>query len=159
MRYTTAEVARITGVSLRRLQWLDQRKAVCPPIVKHRRAYDAQHLFAIALIRDLQRRGLPLQKIRRLKQLVQGKTFHAPDSAHRWMLTDGKRVELISQQDELIAFLEQCRKPAFMVIPLADIRARLAESAPRALATMPPKRNPSMATAPVSIVSREAKRA
>ncbi len=156
--YTTSQVARITGVSLRQLQWWDERKLVVPPIVSHARQYGPQELFAVALIRDLRERGFTLQQIRRVYRRVESKGISACDGSYRWMLTDGTRVEFIADPDVVLNFLEQRRNPACVLVPLVKLAARLAADATRCLAVAPLRRGPGQAMA-LRLDQREAKRA
>lgn len=134
--YSTAQVARVTGVTLRQLQWWDERKLLKAPQVKHSRQYSEREMFAAALFRDLKERGFSIQVIRRIWKQMERKQFTVPDESRRWMLTDGKRVEFVADPDVVLAFLEQRRSPAFVLVPLASIAGRLAEAALHALPIM-----------------------
>ena len=63
--YTSTDVARISGVSLRQLQWWDERNVVSPRQDGHKRVYMAQEVVEISVIAELRRKGFSLQKIRR----------------------------------------------------------------------------------------------
>lgn len=140
--YSTAQVARVTGVTKRQLQWWDDHKLLKPARCKHSRQYGVRDLFAAALFRNLKERGFTLQAIRRIWNQMERKQFTLPDESRRWMLTDGTRVEFIADPDVALAFLEQCRIPKFVLVPLTQIAGRLAEAAPRSL-----RRGPGMAEA------------
>ena len=47
-RYTSGEVARIAGVSLRQLQWWDERSVVSPRQEGHRRVYLQQEVVEVS---------------------------------------------------------------------------------------------------------------
>jgi len=72
--YSSREVAAITGLSARQLQWWDARKLIKPSIAPHRteaggfteRRYSPVDLFELAVLADLRRSGLSLTKIRQL---------------------------------------------------------------------------------------------
>src|SRR6516165_4332600 len=63
--YTSGDVARIAGVSLRQLQWWDERSVVSPRQEGHRRVYLSQEVVEVSVIAELRRKGFSLQKIRR----------------------------------------------------------------------------------------------
>jgi len=61
-RYTSNDVARISGVSLRQLQWWDERKVVSPRQDGHKRVYVPEEVVEISVIAELRRKGFSLQK-------------------------------------------------------------------------------------------------
>jgi DNA-binding transcriptional MerR regulator len=63
-------VARLAGISLRQLQWWDERKVVSPRKQDHRRVYVAEQVPEIFTVAVLRRKGVSLQKIRRILRLV-----------------------------------------------------------------------------------------
>ncbi|HTB12348.1 MAG TPA: MerR family transcriptional regulator, partial [Bryobacteraceae bacterium] len=64
--YSSIEVADVAQVSLRQLQWWDERKVVSPRHEGHRRIYFAAEVIEITVIAELRRKGFSLQKIRRV---------------------------------------------------------------------------------------------
>src|SRR5918992_196742 len=72
--YSSREVASITGLSARQLQWWDSRKLLKPSIASHRteaggfteRRYSPVDLFELAVLAELRRNGLSVAKMRRL---------------------------------------------------------------------------------------------
>ena len=69
--YTSTDVARISGVSLRQLQWWDERNVVSPRQDGHRRVYLPQEVIEVSVIAELRRKGFSLQKIRRVLRFLQ----------------------------------------------------------------------------------------
>src|ERR1700687_5106912 len=69
--YNSSEVARICGVSLRQLQWWDERNVVSPRQEGHRRVYLPQEVVEVSVIAELRRKGFSLQKIRRVLRFLQ----------------------------------------------------------------------------------------
>ena len=55
--YTSTEVARIAQVSLRQLQWWDERKVVSPRHEGHKRVYVPEEVVEITIIAELRRKG------------------------------------------------------------------------------------------------------
>jgi hypothetical protein len=77
--YSSREVASITGLSARQLQWWDSRKLIKPSVASHRteaggfteRRYSPVDLFELVVLADLRRNGLSVGKIRRLLETLQ----------------------------------------------------------------------------------------
>ena len=69
--YNSSDVARICGVSLRQLQWWDERNVVSPRQDGHKRIYMAEEVVEISVIAELRRKGFSLQKIRRVLRFLQ----------------------------------------------------------------------------------------
>src|SRR5512138_1818862 len=69
--FTSSDVARIAGVSLRQLQWWDERKVVSPRHEGHKRIYIPEEVVEITVIAELRRKGFSLQKIRRVLRFLQ----------------------------------------------------------------------------------------
>ena len=118
--FTSFEVAQLTGISLRQLQWWDEQKIVAPSRRGHRRLYSLDDLAEIAIIRDLRRRGFSLQKIRRVmnflrrrlgKRLIQ--TVCAADEYH--LLTDGCRIYLEDSARGVVDLLKNSCQPMLSV--------------------------------------------
>jgi len=95
--YTSSDVARICGVTLRQLQWWDERSVVSPRQDGHRRIYLPQEVVEISVIAELRRKGFSLQKIRRVLRFLQkdmGKRLSEAISAESdvHLLTDGRSI-------------------------------------------------------------------
>ncbi len=132
--YTSSEVARIAGVSLRQLQWWDERKVVSPRHEGHKRVYDATEVIEVTVIAELRRKSFSLQKIRRVLRFLQremGRRLSdvlASDSDLH-LLTDGKSIYLEDNESSVIDLLKNARQPMFLVC-VTD-QARRLESARR----------------------------
>lgn len=64
MTYTSNQVSEIAVVTLRQLQWWDEKRVVQPHHFKHSRVYGTQEVFEVAIIAALREREVSLQKIR-----------------------------------------------------------------------------------------------
>jgi DNA-binding transcriptional MerR regulator len=125
--YTSTEVARIAQVSLRQLQWWDERKVVSPRHEGHKRVYHPEEVVEITLIAELRRKGFSLQKIRRVLRYLQremgrrlAEVLSTDSKLH--LLTDGKSIYLEEQQDRIIDLLKQARQPMFLVCVTDQVR-------------------------------------
>ncbi|MCC6343450.1 MAG: MerR family transcriptional regulator [Bryobacterales bacterium] len=137
--YTSSEVARLGGVSLRQLQWWDERKVVSPRHEGHKRIYSNEEVVEITVIAELRRKGFSLQKIRRVLRFLQkemgrrlGDILGTESDLH--LVTDGKSIYLEDSNDRIIDILKNARQPMFLVCVTDQIRrinANLRPAAPR----------------------------
>lgn len=125
--YTSTDVARIAQVSLRQLQWWDERKVVSPRHEGHKRIYLAEEVIEITVIAELRRKGFSLQKIRRVLRFLQREmgrrladVFSSDSRLH--LLTDGKSIFLEDQQDRIIDLFKNARQPMFLVCVSDQVR-------------------------------------
>ena len=133
--YSSSEVADVAGVSLRQLQWWDERKVVSPRHEGHKRVYQPEEVIEITVIAELRRKGFSLQKIRRVLRFLQremGKrlsdVLQSQSDLH--LVTDGKSIYLEDQQDRIIDILKNAKQPMFLVCVSDQVR-RLDDSAQR----------------------------
>jgi DNA-binding transcriptional MerR regulator len=133
--YNSSEVSRICGVSLRQLQWWDERNVVSPRQDGHKRVYRAEEVVEISVIAELRRKGFSLQKIRRVLRFLQKDTgkrlseaLAATSDVH--LLTDGKSIYLEEAPHRIIDLLKNARQPMFLVC-VSDQVKRLSAAAER----------------------------
>src|ERR1700688_4123453 len=132
--FTSSDVSRIAQVSLRQLQWWDERKVVSPRHEGHKRVYQPAEVIEITVIAELRRKGFSLQKIRRVLRFLQREMGRRlvdvlSSESRLHLLTDGKSIYLEDQQDRIIDLLKNARQPMFLVC-VSDQVKRL-EEAPR----------------------------
>ena len=118
--YASTDVARISGVSLRQLQWWDEQHVVSPRHDGHKRVYLPNEVIEVTVIAELRRKGFSLQKIRRVLRYLQremGKRLSdalgSESEVH--LLTDGKSIYLEESQDRIIDLLKNAKQPMFLV--------------------------------------------
>jgi len=133
--YNSSEVARICSVSLRQLQWWDERSVVSPRQDGHKRIYSREEVVEISVIAELRRKGFSLQKIRRVLRFLQkdmGKRLNdalsATGDVH--LLTDGKSIYLEDAPNRIIDLLKNSRQPMFLV-SVSDQVKRITAAADR----------------------------
>ena len=117
---TSNEVAALTGISLRQLQWWDERGLVVPARQGHRRLYSLDDLAEVAVIAELRRKGFSLQRMRKVvrflrqelgKRLVE--TVSGGPDYH--LLTDGRHIYVENSAQQVIDILKNARQPMFAV--------------------------------------------
>jgi len=132
--YTSSDVSRIAQVSLRQLQWWDERKVVSPRHEGHKRVYNPEEVVEVTVIAELRRKGFSLQKIRRVLRFLQkemGKRLHEVLSGENdvHLVTDGKSVFLEDNSERIIDILKNARQPMFLVSVSDQVR-RLSGNVP-----------------------------
>ncbi len=130
--FSSIDVSRIAEVSLRQLQWWDERKVVSPHHEGHKRVYTSEEVIEITVIAELRRKGFSLQKIRRVLKFLQremgkhlGEIVEGQSDLH--LVTDGKSIYLEDKHDRIIDLLKNARQPMFLVCVSDQVR-RLGES-------------------------------
>jgi DNA-binding transcriptional MerR regulator len=118
--YPSSDVARISGVSLRQLQWWDEQNVVSPRHDGHKRVYLPNEVIEVTVIAELRRKGFSLQKIRRVLRYLQremGKRLSdaLTTDAEVHLLTDGKSIYLEESRDRIIDLLKNAKQPMFLV--------------------------------------------
>jgi DNA-binding transcriptional MerR regulator len=118
--FNSSEVARVCGVSLRQLQWWDERNVVSPRQDGHKRVYMPVEVVEISVIAELRRKGFSLQRIRRVLRFLQkdmgkrlGEALSSASDVH--LLTDGKSIYLEEASSRVIDLLKSARQPMFLV--------------------------------------------
>jgi DNA-binding transcriptional MerR regulator len=126
-QFTSTDVARICGVSLRQLQWWDERSVVSPRQDGHKRVYLAQEVLEVSVIAELRRKGFSLQKIRRVLRFLQkdmgkrlSEALQGDSEVH--LLTDGKSIFLEEAPDRIIDLLKNAKQPMFLVCVSDQVR-------------------------------------
>jgi len=125
--YTSSQVARICGVSLRQLQWWDERSVVSPRQDGHKRIYVPEEVVEISVIAELRRKGFSLQKIRRVVRFLQKEMGRRlaevlENSSDMHLLTDGRSIYLEEAPDRIIDLLKNARQPMFLVCVTDQVR-------------------------------------
>lgn len=131
--YNSSDVARICGVSLRQLQWWDERSVVSPRQNGHKRIYMPEEVVEISVIAELRRKGFSLQKIRRVLRFLQkdmgkrlSEAMAASSDVH--LLTDGKSIYLEETPNRVIDLLKNARQPMFLVCVTDQVKRMIAIS-------------------------------
>ena len=133
--FNSSEVARICAVSLRQLQWWDERNVVSPRQDGHKRVYLPEEVVEISVIAELRRKGFSLQKIRRVLRFLQkdmgrrlSEALQSSSDVH--LLTDGKTIYLEDTPNRIIDLLKNARQPMFLVCVTDQVK-RLSAAAER----------------------------
>jgi DNA-binding transcriptional MerR regulator len=126
--YSSREVAAITGLSARQLQWWDLRKLIKPSVASHRteaggfteRRYSPVDLFELVVLADLRRNGLSVSKMRLLVDTLRKKfgirLFDAVGGGGAiTLLTDGIDVYARTDNGQIFNLLRAPSQPLLVV--------------------------------------------
>ena len=118
--FTSHDVTRITGVTLRQLQWWDEQGVVSPMQRGHRRLYQRHEVIEVSLITELRRKGISLQKIRHVlkflqKELGKGLFESVRNGSEVHLLTDGKNLYLEDDHRRIVDILNDANQPMIAV--------------------------------------------
>jgi len=133
--YSAREVAALTGLSARQLQWWDARRLFAPAVAPKRtaaggfteRRYTPVDLLELIVLADLRRQGLSVARIRLLLDTLREKfrirLFEAIGGAGAITLfTDGKEVFARTSSGEFINILRAPDQPMLVVGDLPMLR-------------------------------------
>lgn len=128
--YSSREVAAITGLSARQLQWWDARKLLKPTVATHRtaaggfteRRYSPVDLFELIALADLRRGGMSVSKLRALLETLRRRfgvrLFDAIGGGGAiTLLTDGRDVYARTLEGQ---FFNLLRSPGQPLLVLGD---------------------------------------
>lgn len=126
--YSSREVAAITGLSARQLQWWDARKLIKPSVATHRtdaggyteRRYSPVDLFELAVLADLRRSGVSVGNIRKLLDTLRRRfgirLFDAiGGGGSMTLLTDGKEIYARLETGQFFNLLRAPSQPLLVV--------------------------------------------
>src|ERR1700757_4576475 len=118
--FTSREVVALTSITLRQLQWWDERRIVVPARQGHRRLYSNEDLAEVAVICELRRRGFSLQRVRKVIRFLQrefgttlAQTVGGASDYH--LLTDGKTIYLETSAKQIVDLLKNARQPMLAI--------------------------------------------
>ncbi len=130
--YSSLDVSNMTGVSLRQLQWWDEQGVVSPIQKGHRRIYQLHEVVEVGLITELRRKGVSLQKIRKVLRFLKeemGAEFLSAvqDGNEVHLLTDGEKLYLEDSHQSIVDILKNADQPIIGVC-ISDQVERLSTS-------------------------------
>jgi DNA-binding transcriptional MerR regulator len=126
--YSSREVAALTGLSARQLQWWHSRRLFVPSIPPHRteaggyteRRYTPVELLELMVLADLRRRRFSIAMIRRLidtlRQRFKVRLFEAIEGGGPVTLfIEGKQIYARTESGEIYNVLQNPTQPLLMV--------------------------------------------
>ena len=138
--YSSREVAAMTGLSAKQLQWWDRRRVFMPAVPSHRtaaggfteRRYTSIELLELMVLADLRRRGFSVGRLRKLMAVLRARfkvrLFEAIEGGGPVTLyIDGDDIYARTESGELFNVLDQPEQPLLMVgaeVRLRELTAR-----------------------------------
>ncbi len=138
--YSAREVAALTGLSARQLQWWDEKRLFTSAIASKRteaggfteRRYTPVDLLELMVLADLRRHGLTVARIRRLLETLRDRfgvrLFEAIGGAGALtLLTDGREIYARTASGEFFNLLRDPAQPLLVVgseLPLRELSAK-----------------------------------
>ena len=119
-RFTSQQVMALTGITLRQLQWWDERGVVKPKREGHRRLYSMNDLTEVAVICELRRKGFSLQAVRKVmrfldREIGKGLAEIVSRSSDYHLLTDGTHLYLETSARQIVDILKNSDQPILAV--------------------------------------------
>jgi DNA-binding transcriptional MerR regulator len=141
--YSAREVAALTGLSARQLQWWDARRLFTPAVASRRtaaggfteRRYTPVDLLELVVLADLRRQGLSVGRIRLLLDTLREKfgirLFEAiGGTGSITLLTDGREVFARTSSGEFVNLLRAPDQPMLVVGDLPMLKELTARTKP-----------------------------
>ena len=118
--FTTEQVSKIGKISIRQLQWWDKQNVLSPLNNGRLRAYTVEQAAGAALFGELRRRGVSLQRIRRIAPTIDTSAL----LTNSYFLMDGCAAYLENRPEKAIRMI-CCNRRAITAIYLPDIIGRI----------------------------------
>ena len=133
--YSAREVAAMTGLTARQLQWWDTRRLFLSHIAPRKtdrggyteRRYTPVELFELIVLADLRRQGFTAAEIRRLletlRDLFRVRLFETiGGGGPLTLLTDGKEIYGRTSNGDLFNLLRDPQQPLLMLADVPELR-------------------------------------
>ena len=111
--YSTAQVAAMSGASLRQLQWWDERGFLKPEHEGHTRIYDWLDVAMATMFIEVAKKGVSRHLLYRKQKAIREILIEAERMIGKrtWLATDGKKSKLITMLEDV----EDFSKPVAVV--------------------------------------------
>jgi DNA-binding transcriptional MerR regulator len=141
--YSSREVAQLTGLSARQLQWWDKRKLFPSAIPSHKteaggfteRRYTPIELLELMVLADLRRKGFTVSRIRKLLQVLRTRfktrLYEAIEGGGPVTLyIDGENIYAKTESGDLFSILDDAAQPLMMMGEDIKLRQLIARERP-----------------------------
>ena len=141
--YSSREVAQLTGLTARQLQWWEQRKLFFATVPSHKteaggfteRRYTPIELLELMVLADLRRKGFTVSKIRKLLQVLKTKfktrLYDAIEGGGSITLfVDGDNIYARNDAGDLFNLLDDAAQPLLMLGEDIKLRQLIARERP-----------------------------
>jgi DNA-binding transcriptional MerR regulator len=134
--YSSRDVASLTGLTARQLQWWDAKRLLRPSVPTHKtaaggfteRRYSPVDLFELVALADLRRRGFSVQKISTILNLLRARfgvrLYDAiSNGGPVQLLTDGRDVYVRTDGGHVFNLLRSPSQPLLVVGEEGELKA------------------------------------
>jgi DNA-binding transcriptional MerR regulator len=141
--YSSREVAQLTGLSARQLQWWAQRNLFLPAVPSHKteaggfteRRYTPIELLELMVLADLRRKGFTVARIRKLLQVLKTRfktrLYEAIEGGGPVTLfIDGENIYARTEAGDLFSILDNAAQPLMMMGEDLKLRQLIARERP-----------------------------
>ena len=141
--YSSREVAQLTGLTARQLQWGAKRNLFLPAVPSHKteaggfteRKYTPIELLELMVLADLRRKGFSVGRIRRLLQVLKSRfktrLYDAIEGGGPVTLyIDGENIYARTEEGELFSILDNAAQPLMMMGEDLKLRQLIARERP-----------------------------
>ena len=141
--YSSREVASLTGLTARQLQWWDARRLFLPAIASHRteaggfteRRYTPIELLELMVLADLRRKGFTVARILKLLQVLKTRfktrLYDAIEGGGSVTLfIDGENIYAKTESGDLFSILDNAAQPLMMMGEDIKLRQLIARERP-----------------------------
>ena len=141
--YTSREVAQLTGLTARQLQWWAQKKFFPATVASHKteaggfteRRYSPIELLELMVLADLRRKGFTVSRIRKLlhvlKTRFKTRLYDAIEGGGSMTLfIDGDNIYARTESGELFNLLDDAAQPLLMLGEDIKLRQLIARERP-----------------------------
>ena len=135
-QYSSRDVAALTGLTARQLQWWDAKHLLRPSVPTHKtaaggfteRRYSPVDLFELVALADLRRRGFSVQKLRTILEILRRRfgvrLYDAiSDGGQVQLLTDGREIYVRTDTGQFFNLLRSSSQPLLVVGEEGTLRA------------------------------------
>ena len=141
--YSSREVAQLTGLTARQLQWWAQSRFFPPTVPSHKteaggfteRRYTPIELLELMVLADLRRKGFTVARIRKLLQVLKTRfktrLYEAIEGGGPVTLyIDGENIFAKNEQGDLFSILDNAAQPLMMMGEDIKLRQLIARERP-----------------------------
>ena len=141
--YSSREVAQLTGLTARQLQWWAERDLFPPAVASHKteaggfteRRYTPIELLELMVLADLRRKGFTVARIRKLLQVLKTRfktrLYDAIESGGPVTLfIDGDNIYAKTEAGDLFSILDNAAQPLMMMGEDIKLRQLIARERP-----------------------------
>jgi DNA-binding transcriptional MerR regulator len=141
--YSSREVAQLTGLTARQLQWWAKRDLFPPTVPSHKteaggfteRKYTPIELLELMVLADLRRKGFSVARIRKLLQVLRTRfktrLYEAIEGGGPVTLyIDGENIYARSDEGDLFSVLDNAAQPLMMLGDDVKLRQLIARERP-----------------------------